>query len=62
MQKTVTGTTMMMMRASGSTTPRWTLTMVVVVLKASINPVNATHSLREPAHPERFGSSLRTLL
>jgi hypothetical protein len=42
MQKTVTGTTMMMTRASGSTTPRWTLTMVVVVVKASINPLNAT--------------------
>jgi len=40
MQKTTTGTAMTMTRASGNTTPRWTLTMVVVVVKASINPLN----------------------
>jgi hypothetical protein len=34
-----------MTRASGSTTPRWTLTMVVVV-KASMIPLNSTVSLR----------------
>jgi len=46
MQKTVTGTAITMTRASGSTTPRWTLTMVVVVVKASMNPLNSTVSLR----------------
>lgn len=45
MLKTVTGTTRTMMRASGSTAPRCTLTTVVVVLKADINPVN-----RSPLH------------
>ena len=46
MQKTVTGTAMTMTRASGSTTPRWTLTMVVVVVKASMIALNSSFSLR----------------
>jgi hypothetical protein len=44
MQNTVTGTTMMMKRATGSTAPRWTLTIVVVVLNASSTPLNLTIS------------------
>jgi hypothetical protein len=35
-----------MTRASGSTTPRWTLTMVVVVVKASMIALNSSFSLR----------------
>jgi len=46
MHKTVTGTAMTMTRASGSTAPRWTLTMVVVVVKASMIALNCTISLR----------------
>jgi hypothetical protein len=40
MQKSVTGTAMTMTRASGKTTPRWTLTMVVVVVKDSSTAFN----------------------
>lgn len=40
MQNTITGTAMTITRASGRTTPRWTLATVVVVLKASIIELN----------------------
>jgi|GEM_PF-5552002 len=53
MQNTMTGTAMTMTRASGRTTPRWTLTVVVVVLRASVIRFNCCLLVRAPG---RFAS------